>query len=183
MPGLPATWNAIGLARQLNSQWTESESAFQQALEHTSTTDGNQKFRAEALFGIGVARLALGRAEEAERFLRQADDSAHQTFLNMMTLRAEIAMHLGRALLSQNKLDAALDALATANGYWQEYDSENRGAGEASYWLGQGHLAAKANREARAEFLRAIQMLHGSVLPSDARLVADARRTLVDMQN
>ncbi len=175
---LESTWNAIGLTRQLQSQWVESERAFREALASTTSSALNQKFRAEALLGIGNARLELDQAADAENWLRQADESVRKTFVGMTPLRADIAMNLGRALLAQEKLAAANESFAAANSYWLGYDASNRCAGEAAYWSARGHLANGASQEARAEFSRAVDILKTSTLPGDLRLVADARRTI-----
>jgi tetratricopeptide (TPR) repeat protein len=173
---LASLMNAIGLKKQLQFQWAESESDFRQAIEYTSSSEANQKFRAEALLGIGIARLELGHAAEAEHWMRQADAAARITFVNLMPLRADIAMHLGRSLLAQKKLGPARESFVIADTYWQRFDATNRSAGEAAYWLAQGHLATAAGREARAALSRAIVALKDSSLPGDVRLLASARR-------
>jgi tetratricopeptide (TPR) repeat protein len=175
---LAAAWNAVGLTRQLQSQWVESEKAFREALANTVSTDSSQKLRAEALLGIGMARLELGQAADAENWLRQADEAARKTFQGMMPLRAEIAMSLGRALLAQGQHPAANESLAAANAYWLDYDATNRCAGHAAYWAARGHLATGAHQEAQAQFTRAIDILEASALPVDRRLVKDTRQTL-----
>ena len=175
---LESTWNAIGLTRQLQSQWAESERAFREGLANTADSDINQKYRAEALLGIGIARLALGQAADAENWLRQADESARKTFVGMMPLRADIALNLGRTLLAQEKIAAANESFVAANAYWLDYEASNPCAGQAAYWSARGHLANGASQEARAEFSRAINILKASALPGDAQLVADARRTI-----
>jgi serine/threonine protein kinase len=176
LDSLPSTWNAIGVSRQLRSQWAESERAFREALGGTKTSDTNQKQRAEALLGIGIARLESGDAADAEIWLRQADESVRKTFLGMMPLRADIEMNLGRALLAQGKNSAAMAPLAAANDYWRDYDATNRCAGLAAYWLSQGHLAAGAGKQAQAELARAIAILGTSKLPDDVRRARDARQ-------
>jgi tetratricopeptide (TPR) repeat protein len=168
--------NAIGLTRQLQGRWAESEQAFREALAKTSVSDTNQKLRSDALLGIGIARLELGDAADAETWMRQADESIRKTYLGMMPLRADIAMNLGRALLAQGKIAPANESFAIANDFWLEYDATNRSASEAAYWAGQGHLAAAARQQARTELLRAIEVLEDSKLPGHARLVTDARR-------
>jgi serine/threonine protein kinase len=175
---LASTLNAIGLTRQLQLQWAESERAFREALEKTDKADANQKHRAEALQGIGLARLELGQAAEAEDWLRQADEAVRKTFIGMTPLRADIAMNLGKTMLAQGKLAAANEVFAAANSYWLDYDATNRGAGLAAYWMGQGKLADGRRQEARVELARAVQILRASALPGDVRLVTEARRAL-----
>jgi serine/threonine protein kinase len=178
---LPSAWNAIGLSQQLQFQWAESEHSFRKALEHTADSDPNQRFRTDAMLGLGIARLELGHPQEAEQWLRQAEAAGRATFVNLMPFRADILMHLGRALLAQKKPAAAREALATADNYWRGFDASNRSAGEAAYWLAQAHLAAAANAEARVELARAVGILERSPLPGHARLVQDARRTMVSL--
>jgi serine/threonine protein kinase/lipoprotein NlpI len=172
---LASTYNAIGLMRQFQGQWQESERAFRQALELTSSNGMAQKVRSEAILGIGVARLEVGDAAESEKHFREADAAAGRSFLAYIPLRADITMQLGRALLAQNKVDAARQSFATVDDYWRGYDAANRSAGEAAYWLGQSHLAADARPEARAALVRAIAILKDSPLPAHARFVAGAR--------
>jgi tetratricopeptide (TPR) repeat protein len=176
---LASVMNAIGLMRQLQFRWAESEAAFREALEHTSSSDPNQKFRAEALLGLGVARLELGQPAEAEDWIRQADAAARITFLNFIPLRAEIAVQAGRALLAQKKVPAARESLVAADDYWRSFDANNRGAGEAAYWLAQAHLAAE-DATAHTELARAVRILEASPLPADAKLVQAARRVMAN---
>jgi serine/threonine protein kinase len=176
---LASVMNAIGLMRQLQFHWSESEAAFREALEHTSNSDSNQKFRAEALLGLGVARLELGHPAEAEDWFRQADAAARMTFLNFVPLRADIAVQSGRALLTLKKIPAARESLVAADNYWRAFDANNRSAGEAAYWLAQAHLAA-ADADARSELARAVKILQASPLSADAKLVQDARRALAN---
>ncbi|HLA71668.1 MAG TPA: protein kinase [Steroidobacteraceae bacterium] len=175
---LPAAENALGFLEQLQLRWAESEILFRQADAHTSAADRNQKARADTLLGLGVARLEFGNPVEAEQWLRQADEVARGQFVNMIPLRAEIAMQLGRALLGQKKTSAALDSLVTADTYWQDHDASNRGAGEAAYWLAQGHMASGANDRARAALERVAKILADSPLPGDVRLAQGARQAL-----
>jgi hypothetical protein len=87
-------------------------------------------------------------------------------------------MHLGRALLAQEKVPAARELLTAASNYWQGYDATDRSAGEAAYWLAQVLRASGADREARVELARAVKILSGSPLAGDARIVDAARREL-----
>jgi tetratricopeptide (TPR) repeat protein len=172
---LASTLNAVGLTRQLQSQWAESEPLFREALANTDADQVNLKHRGDAFQGIGIARLELGHAADAEVWLRRAEESQREHFEGMTPLRADISMNLGRALLAQGKIKEANESFVVANTYWLGYDAANRFAGLAAYWKGQGHLAAGTKQEARAEFTRAIDILGTSPLPGDARLVRDAR--------
>jgi tetratricopeptide (TPR) repeat protein len=172
---LASTWNAIGLTRQLQLQWAGSEPAFHEALKSTDDRDQNVKHRTDAFLGIAVARLELGQGADAEKWLHQADEQQLKLFVAMSPLRADIAMNLGRALLAQGKIEAANESFAAANAYWLGYDATNRCAGVAAYWKAQGHNAAGAKEEARADLTRAIGILKSSPLPGDVRLTNDAR--------
>jgi tetratricopeptide (TPR) repeat protein len=175
---LAMTYNAFGLVKQYRNQWSESEQAYRQAMELTPSTGVAQKVRSEAILGVGIALLEMGNAAEAESFFRQADEAASRNFLKMMPLRADITLNLGRSLLAQKKLDAARESFAIADAYWRGYDASNHSAGEAAYWLGQGHLAADAKPEARATLLRSIEILKTSPQPGHQRLLTDARQTV-----
>jgi eukaryotic-like serine/threonine-protein kinase len=175
---LPSVWNAFGQLQQLQFEWTKSEISFRNALEHSTEIAPIPKFRADALLGLGVTKLALDQPADAEQWLRKADTAARGTYVNLTPLRADIAMHLGRALLAQEKVPAARESLTAANKYWQGYDANHRSAGEAEYWLAQVLLAAGAEQEARVELARAVKILSGSPLPGDARIVQAAQREL-----
>jgi eukaryotic-like serine/threonine-protein kinase len=175
---LPTVWNAFGLLQQLQFEWADSEKSFQTALKHSAEIVPVPKFRSDALLGMGVTKLALGQPADAEQWLRKADTAARGTYVNLTPLRADIAVHLGRALLAQEKVPAARESLTAANNYWHGYDATHRSAGEAAYWLAQVLLAAGADREARVELARAVKILSGSPLPGDARIVDAARRQL-----
>jgi hypothetical protein len=133
--------------QQLQRRWAESESAYRQALEQTSVADSNQMFRAQALLGIGVAQLELGHPAAAEDWMRKADAAARVTFVNLIPLRADIAMQLGRALLAQKKVEAARESFAVAEQYWQVHDPANRSAREAAQWSAQARQAAAQPRK------------------------------------
>jgi serine/threonine protein kinase len=175
---LPGILNAVGLSHQLRQQWKESEAAYREAFDHTTSNDINLKQRIDALLGIGVASLETGRTAEAEEWIRKADETARATFLKVIPLRADIAVQLGRTLLAREKLDEARDSIAVADGFWQDFDADNRRAGEAAYWLGKAHDAAGSAGDARAALSRAVGVLKGSTLPWDMRMVADARTIL-----
>jgi tetratricopeptide (TPR) repeat protein len=175
---LSSAWNAIGYVQQLELEWADSETSFRKALEHSTKTVPVPKFHLEALLGIGVARLELGDAADAEKWLRQADEGARGTYVNFIPLRADIAVSLGRALLAQGNVPAAREALAAADNYWRGFGASNRSAGEAAYWLARALRAAKADGGARAEFARAVKILEASPLRADAQIVHAARREL-----
>ncbi len=179
--GRALAWNPVGLTRQLQSQWAESEKAFRMALGSAEKSHPNPMMCAEALLGIGIARLGLGQAADAENSFRQAEESAARMFLGMTPLRADIAMNLGRALLAQGKIEAANQAFAAANAYWLDYDATNRSAGQAAYWLARGRLAANASQEALAALSRAIDILGASPLPGDVRQAKSARQLVARM--
>jgi serine/threonine-protein kinase len=175
---LATVCNAFGLLQQLRFEWAKSEISFRKALEHSGEIVPVPKFRTDALLGMGVAKLELGQPADAEQWLRQADTAARGTYVNLTPLRADIAMHLGRALLAQEKVPAARELLTAASNYWQGYDATDRSAGEAAYWLAQVLRASGADREARVELARAVKILSGSPLAGDARIVDAARREL-----
>jgi len=173
---LASNLNAIGLSRQLQSQWAGSEQVYRESLEATNDDFALARYRGEALLGIGVARLELGQAADAENWLRQAEESQRRHFVGMTPLRADIAMNIGRALFARGNFAAANEAFGAANDYWRGYDATNRGAGLAAYWLAQGKRAAGDGQGARAEFARASDILKTSTLPGDARLAKAARQ-------
>ena len=175
---LPSAWNALGQLQQLQFEWAKSEVSFGKALEHAAEIVPIPKFRLDALLGMGITKLALGQPADAEQWLRKADTAARGTYVNPTPLRAEVAMHLGRALLAQQQVQAARESLAAADKYWRGYAATHRSAGEAAYWLAQVLRADGAHEEARVELARAIKILSGSPLPGDARLVDAARREL-----
>jgi tetratricopeptide (TPR) repeat protein len=167
-------WNAVGLAKRMAGQWNESEQAYRQVLERANDSVVEARWRADALNGVGIAQLELGRTLEAETSFREADKAARIAFLNMTPTRADVHVSLARVLLQLKRAADALPLIEEADLFWQHYDANNRWAGEAAYWRGQTLIAMGKKQDARSALLRAAEILRKSSIASDAKLAEAA---------
>ena len=82
---------------------------------------------------------------------------------------------LGRAKLGQGLASEAIADLEEADGFWRDFDPENRWAGEASLWLSDCYAALGRRRASEEARKRALDILSGSSDPVAARLLRLAR--------
>ena len=120
---------------------------------------------------IGLNELELGRPEVAVVSLEKALARARALHRPTTPESADALVGLGRARLARREPAAALSALQEANAFWQDFDPENRWAGEAAFWLGRCYSALGRPNEAKQVNARAAKILARSPLPGDAKLV------------
>ena len=103
--------NNIGIIHEARGDYEDAESCFSEALSSSidiGNRDGELAFRSN----LGGVRVALGRAAEGEADLRLViEQAAHGLHVLPETYR-----FLGGALLSQDRLDEALEAATTSLG-------------------------------------------------------------------
>jgi tetratricopeptide (TPR) repeat protein len=131
--------------------------------------------RTRVLAELGLAHLDLGQTAQAVPALKEALVLFRAQQRRITPLHADALVGLGRARLVQDNPREAVALLEQADGFWREFDPENRWAGEAALWLGKAYAAAGRRREASAALLRAERLLSRSSIPTDSKLVALAR--------
>jgi hypothetical protein len=154
----------------------------QAAIEHEKTAlrrmadTATPAERAEVLADLGAAQALAGDAVSAERNLRESLEQLEAAGHTATPVHADAQARLARLRLSQDRAREALPLAQQAEGFWRGFDAENRGAGEASLWLGRTKLALGQSQEAEVLLRRARSLLARSRLPSDAELLRLAER-------
>jgi tetratricopeptide (TPR) repeat protein len=123
----------------------------------------------------GLAELELGRAQEALATLREAQALMEQLQVAVPPARAEVWLGIGRALLATGRIADALVMLRRADAFWQAFEPNHPGAGDAAFWLARGLQATGRRAEAKQADARAAALLARSPLPADlahARIAA-----------
>jgi tetratricopeptide (TPR) repeat protein len=123
----------------------------------------------------GLHQVATGRPAEAERNFRSAlaDGVGHALAHSPETSEAQVG--LARSLMYQGRAAEALPLLRQSDAFWRGFDSENRWAGEAAFWLAKCYAALGRDADAMQAYQRAVPILARSRLPGDAHLVKLAR--------
>jgi serine/threonine-protein kinase len=86
-------------------------------------------------------------------------------------LRAEAQIVLTQLALIESDEAQALTLATAADEFWRGFDADNRGAGEAAYWLARAEMMSGREQAARGNFERAARILRKSVLRADRELV------------
>jgi hypothetical protein len=86
-------------------------------------------------------------------------------------LRAEAQIVLTQLALIESDEAQALTLATAADEFWRGFDADNRGAGEAAYWLARAEMMSGREQAARGNFERAARILRNSVLRADRELV------------
>jgi eukaryotic-like serine/threonine-protein kinase len=130
----------------------------------------------EALTFLGLARLEQGDAIGAEQALQEGLDLLRTAQAVVTPAQAHAWLGLGRVELTRGQHDAALRHLRAAAEFWISFAPDNRGAGDAAFWLGRALAALNRSVEATREFERAARLLAASPIPSDRALARIADR-------
>jgi tetratricopeptide (TPR) repeat protein len=131
--------------------------------------------RVRALGEAGLAQVELDAYDDAITSLEKARTLYVELQTVMHPARADVLVGLGRAHLGKGDPRTALPLLDEADRFWRAFDAENRWAGEASLWLGLCHVALGRSSEAAPILSRAARILARSPIPTDARLLRQAR--------
>ena len=120
----------------------------------------------------GLARLELGEAQAADESFTRAEVLFEQTQGDRTTPdRADLRVGAARVRMLRGEHQVALPLLREADAFWRDFDAENRGAGEAAFWLGRCLLALGHQAEARDTLARAKRLLATSPIPAHKELV------------
>jgi tetratricopeptide (TPR) repeat protein len=132
--------------------------------------------RMQLLPVLGLALVELNESAEAIAVLAEAVGLLERFETTPSPTRAEVNVGLGRALLRNGAADKALVHLQHADAFWRDFDSQNRGAGEAAFWLSAALGETGSRSEAEAALARALPLLTRSPLERDRQLVRAAQR-------
>jgi tetratricopeptide (TPR) repeat protein len=120
---------------------------------------------------LGLDEVALGRFAEAEARLEQALELFVSRQDAATPHRADALVGLGQARIGTRRFREAVEVLEQADGFWRDFDGDNRWAGEAAFWLSRAYEAAGRSEEAMTAYDRAVSILARSPLPIDAELL------------
>jgi serine/threonine-protein kinase len=181
-PGSRAKHQAMrnqGTLLRLQGRITESIPWFEKAIATARLAPMDPFDRGDVANGLletGLARLELGEVAAAQQSFATAEalfsDLQKQ---HLSPARADLIVGMARVQMLRRDFAAALPSLQKADLFWQDFDPDNRWAGETALWLGRCYLALGRDADARAALDRAAKLLAASPLPADAQLVKLAR--------
>jgi serine/threonine-protein kinase len=167
--------HVLGIVYRFGGEFESALQTQQQALNMIPEGPTADLERMPIMAEMGLAQVELGRYEEALKSLEQASTLFRKVQLQMTPHHAEVLVGLGRVHLSLGNATQAQSFFATANSFWREFDPTSRWAGEALLWSGSCEKQLGRDEEAAKSLAAAIKILSRSPIPSDARLLADAR--------
>jgi serine/threonine protein kinase/predicted negative regulator of RcsB-dependent stress response len=126
---------------------------------------------------LALNHVESGRVAEARVELDTALKLSPALRAPMSPMRAEASLAGARIDLAQNHVDRALQGFEEVDSFWKDFDDDNRFAGVAAYWLGQGLARAGRSHEAEMAFRRASTILQGSPFPADRELLKKVPRS------
>jgi serine/threonine-protein kinase len=166
----------LGTLRRLQGQHEVALGLFEEAAAAARNRALSKVDLAQVLTGSGLTRLEMADYDGALRSLEEARALLDEVQKEKTPAKADAWVGLGRARMAQGQLADALPLLEAADRFWVEFDGANRWAGEAALWLGHCHAALGRAEDARRALARAEKLLSRSPIPSDSRLVQQARR-------
>jgi serine/threonine protein kinase len=164
---------AAGAALRLGGDFAAARTVLEEALK--SQPEGRS--RIPLLIELGLTQLELDQPARAASLLEEARGLQSMGPQRPTPARTDVLVGLGRVRMALGKPQEALALLQQADVFWQDFDADNRWAGEAAFWLSRCQAALGREREGAATLARAAQILSQSPLASDAKLLKTARRT------
>jgi tetratricopeptide (TPR) repeat protein len=100
------------------------------------------------VLGAGMAQLELGKLQEAEQTLQEADAAYRKIYQLPTPALADVQVARGRVAMLEGRADDAAKLFTAADEFWQRYEAKSRWAREASQWR-ERQAAQKTTRETR----------------------------------
>ena len=147
-PALADTQNALGLSALSSNDAAGALEHFQKALETAGPPEAPTRIRAAAVLGAGIAQLELGKLQEAEQTLQEADAAYRKIYQLPTPALADVQVARGRVAMLEGRADDAAKLFTAADEFWQRYEAKSRWAREASQWR-ERQAAQKTTRETR----------------------------------
>lgn len=166
----------LGTTARLQGRNADAVQWLGQAIAEAGIERLHRNDLAASLLEMGLAKLALDETAAAQDFFVRAEKLFSEFQKQHVTpARADLLVGMARLRMHERSYADALSLLERADRFWRDFDSENRGAGEAALWLGRCYLALGRSTEARAALKRAEKILEHSPIPADITLVKLAR--------
>jgi tetratricopeptide (TPR) repeat protein len=86
------------------------------------------------VLGAGRAQLELGKLEEAEQSLQEADAAYRKIHQLPTPALADVQLARGRVAMLEGRMEQASQLFAEADDFWRRYEPKSRWAREASQW-------------------------------------------------
>jgi tetratricopeptide (TPR) repeat protein len=173
---LNATLYAEGFLLRLAGNYSVAERLQMESMVLSQANPKAKVDAAKAATEVGLNHVELGQLDEAAQFLEKALALFKETQPQVTPPRADALVGLGRVHLGRGRPTEAYPLLQAADTFWNEFDADNRWAGEAALWLGRCYLALGRSAEARAALGRADKILTRSAIPTDIALLKLARK-------
>jgi serine/threonine-protein kinase len=158
----------------------DSQAAFQdqqQALALIPDGPNAEWERMPILAEIGLTELEIGRYDEALGSLEQTRSMFRRLQTQMTPHHAEVLVGLGRLKLHRGSPQEARPLFEEAVRFWDNFDANNRWAGEALFWSARCQKLLGHEHDANQQLARSLKILSRSRIHTDARLVAQGRRS------
>jgi serine/threonine-protein kinase len=133
-PALADTHNGLGLSALNGNNAAAALEHFQKALENAGPAEQPSRIRAAAILGAGIAQLQLGKLQEAEQTLRDADAAYRKIYQLPTPALADVQVARGRVAMLEGRSQDASALFAQADEFWRRYEAKSRWAREASQW-------------------------------------------------
>jgi serine/threonine protein kinase len=133
-PVLADTHNGLGISALNSRNAAAALDHFQKALETAGPPDPPSRIRAAAVLGAGMAQLELGKLEEAEQSLQEADAAYRKIHQLPTPALADVQVARGRVAMLEGRTEDASQLFTEADEFWRRYASKSRWAREASHW-------------------------------------------------
>jgi serine/threonine-protein kinase len=133
-PALADTHNGLGLSALNANNAAAALGHFQQALASAGPAEPPSRIRAAAVLGAGVAQLQLGKLQEAEQMLLEADAAYRKIYQLPTPALADVQVARGRVAMLEGRSKDASTLFAQADEFWRRYEAKSRWAREASQW-------------------------------------------------
>jgi tetratricopeptide (TPR) repeat protein len=133
-PALADTHNGLGLSALNGNNAAAALEHFQKALDNAGPAEPPSRIRAAAILGAGIAQLQLGKLQEAEQTLRDADAAYRKIYQLPTPALADVQVARGRVAMLEGRSQDASALFAQADEFWRRYEAKSRWAREASQW-------------------------------------------------
>lgn len=166
-PKLAESLNTLGWIAAQELRHEESAKWHRESLTSITDRSVDSVTQAAALKGLGDAMWEIGKATEANESVAAAEAMYRRLFKQMTPAHAETLVGLARVQLDRYAVTDALKHLREADIFWQAFDAENKGAGEAALWLAKALTLSGERDAARERLTVAGKLLVSPVTPRD----------------
>jgi len=175
-PAYAGWWEAhsTGTVLRLTGDLRGAVNAQREAARLLEAGTNESRQRSIVLGELGLALFGLNEREAATS-LTQSLALSEELDMPMSPARADVLTARGAMMIDTDSA-GALDLLRRADGYWNGFDANNPGGGEAAYWLATCHDRMGEKIAARDELRRAIRLLSGLPGPRAQELLRMARK-------